>query len=60
MNSQYSAFITAAKLKSISKTAEHLGYTQSGVSKQLKTLEKEWARRHCAPKKRPLPSPTCS
>lgn len=42
MNSQYSAFITAAKLKSISKTAEHLGYTQSGVSKQLKTLEKEW------------------
>ena len=42
MNSQYSAFITAARLKSISKTAERLGYTQSGVSKQLKTLEKEW------------------
>ena len=42
MIQQYSAFKTAAELHSISKTAEQLGYTQSGLSRQIQALEQNW------------------
>jgi len=39
---QCEAFITAAELKNISKAADRLGYTQSGISRQIRVLEQEW------------------
>lgn len=39
--SKYETFMTAAELKSISKAADLLGYTQSGASRIISTLEGE-------------------
>jgi DNA-binding transcriptional LysR family regulator len=36
------AFVTAADLGNFTRTAEKLSYTQSTISKMIKSLEKEW------------------
>lgn len=36
------AFIKTVELGSISKAAEHLSYSQSGISRMIQDLEKEW------------------
>ena len=40
-DSRYRAFVSAAKLGSLTKAADFLGYTQSGVSHLVKALEDE-------------------
>lgn len=40
-NSKYSAFVTVAELGNITRAAERLGYTQSGVSHLISALETE-------------------
>lgn len=53
MNIQkYEAFLKTVEMGSLTKTAEALGYTQSGISHILNSLEKEW--------KLPLLSRDCS
>ena len=39
---KYQALITSIECGSITKAAEVLGYTQSGVSRMIQELEKEW------------------
>lgn len=39
---KYEAFLKTVELGSLSKAAEALGYTQSGISHILNSLEKEW------------------
>lgn len=39
---QYQAFIYAAELGNLTKTAEKLGYTQSGITHMLNALENQW------------------
>ena len=38
---QLNTFIQVAKFQSFSKAAEHLGYSQSAVTVQIRMLEKE-------------------
>lgn len=38
---KYEAFIRAVELGSLSKAAEELGYTQSGISHMMQSLEEE-------------------
>jgi DNA-binding transcriptional LysR family regulator len=37
--SQYQAFVAAAQLKNMTKAADRLGYTQSGISRLVTALE---------------------
>lgn len=39
---KYIAFLTAVEYKSFTKAAEILQYTQSGISRMIQDLEKEW------------------
>lgn len=39
---KYRAFLTAANLGSFTKAAETLGYSQSGISRMIADLEREW------------------
>ena len=39
---KYRAFLTAASLGSFTKAAETLGYSQSGISRMIADLEREW------------------
>lgn len=38
---KYEAFVRAVELGSLSKAAEELGYTQSGISHMMQSLEEE-------------------
>ena len=38
---KYEAFVRAVELGSLSKAAEELGYTQSGISHMMQALENE-------------------
>ena len=38
---KYQAFVCAVEKGSLSKAAEELGYTQSGISHMMKSLEEE-------------------
>ena len=38
---KYEAFVKAVELGSLSKAAEQLGYTQSGISHMMAALEEE-------------------
>ena len=38
---KYEAFVRAVELGSLSKAAEELGYTQSGISHMMQSLEDE-------------------
>lgn len=40
--SQYEAFVKAAEAGTITEAAEELGYTQSGLTRALNALEKQW------------------
>ena len=42
---KYRAFLTAANLGSFTKAAEALGYSQSGISRMIADLEREWGVR---------------
>ena len=39
---KYRAFLTAAQMGSFTKAAETLGYSQSGISRMIADLEREW------------------
>ena len=39
---KYRAFLTAASMGSFTKAAEALGYSQSGISRMIADLEREW------------------
>lgn len=41
-NPKYTAFLSVAETGSVKKTAEALGYTQTGISYLLSSLEEEW------------------
>lgn len=40
--SQYEAFIKAVETGTMTQAAEELGYTQSGLTRALNTLEEQW------------------
>ena len=39
---KYTAFLSIAETGSVKKTAERLGYTQTGISYLIKSMEEEW------------------
>lgn len=42
---KYTAFLKTAELGSFTRAAEELGYTQSAVSRMIKSLEEDWGIR---------------
>ena len=42
MDGRYEAFLKTAELGSISRAAEYLGYSQSGLSRAIAGLEEEF------------------
>lgn len=41
-NPKYTAFLSIAETGSVKKTAEILGYTQTGISYLINSMEEEW------------------